>query len=1024
MKDIFRFFAERQLLATLMTLMILLVGAASALRINRAQFPKVDFGAMVVTTHYPGASPEDVELNVTSRIEDELRSVSGIKLVVSTSFENFSQVQISLDESVSDLQEVKDSVREAVGRISEFPVEVRNAPNVADIKTTIFPVIEIGIAGELPYGQLREIARRFEKKLENLPGVSRLQRHGYRAQEVQIEVSPGKLRAFQLPLREIIEAVRARNIRSSGGTFESYTSEKNVVTLAQFKDPQEVGDVIVRSSFDGPLVRVKDLAVIEAGFEDERVQSRLNGKRAISWEIIKGENADVIRTVAAVRALAAEEQEFLPAGSEFLFINDVSTLVKNRFDIVRSNGLIGLAFVLVILALFLNLRTAFWVALGIPVTLLGVVALLPIFGADLDGIALSAMVLVIGIVVDDAIIIAENINRRRQLGDPPVTAAVEGLREVARPVVTTLVTTFLAFAPMFVMKGVLGKFVFVIPLVVSLALLISMAESFLALPAHLVPSLRKLDPDKRQSFSERWFAPIRSWFELFSRRLLRWRYVSVVVVAALLGGSFLFAATRMDFVLFPSHGADRLFVEIELPPGSSLNATSDKLRKVEAIIAALPEGELDSYGARVGMQLRSGGESENTGLMVIALTPYTERERTAEDVAKSLRESIGVLDGIVDYLVHIDTGGPPVGKPLTLRMVGSDDALRRKLADDVVGFLRVEDGVTDIGRDDKVGKQEIRIKIDHDRMARMGLTVADVARNVRIAYDGEVVTSIRQGEEEIDFRVILEEEARRDTKFLEKLLIPNAQNRLISLKDVASLQTGPGPAVMQHFDGERAVTVEANVDREKASPSEITDKVLAKFDVNKDYPGIRFVVGGEVQEQEESMINLALTFGLAMLSIYFLLVLLFNSFTQPLMVVAAVPLGMIGVIIAFAAHGQPLGFFSILGGIGLIGVVVNDSLVLVNHLNDLRREQPEAALRELVATGAANRLRAISLTTVTTVMGLLPLVYGLGGSDLYVAPMAMALGYGLLFATPLSLVVVPALYVIGHDIRGLFGHAQ
>ena len=1021
MKAFFRFFAERHLLANLITIMIVLMGVSSALRINRSEFPKVDIGEVVITTRYPGASPEDVELNVTNKIEDELKGISGIDQLTSTSMENVSIIEVRLDSDESDLDKVKTEIREAVARVSGFPPEVSESPKITEIKTSLFPILEVGMASEeLSYPELREYARLFEKKLKEIPGISQITRYGYRAREIRIEVSPDKMMKYKLPMHEIITAIQARNIRASGGSLESYTSEKNVVTLAQFRDPLEVGDVIIRSTPAGAMVWVKDLAVIYDDFEEERIIPRMNGKKAISFLLTKSENADIIRTVDAVKALVEKEKAYLPETVEFLYTNDVSKNVRNKFDIVRANGAIGLVLVLIVLAVFLNVRSSFWVAMGIPFSLLGVIILLPMFDVGLDGITLSAMIIVIGIIVDDAIVITENIFQRREKGDDPVEAAVNGLDEVYRPVLTTITTTWLAFLPMFFMKGMLGKFVYVIPLTITLALAMSLFESFLVLPAHIIPGLRSKKQGDRRSFGRAWFRPIRNGFEKLSYYLLKLRYGIVFLAIVILLGSGLYAATQMDFVLFGAKGANAFYAYLELPIGTSLQATADKMREIETIINALPEGEVESYALRIGASADLiDTESEHIASLSVNLTPYATRQRTANEIVEAVRENMSQVQGLHQSTFFIDVGGPPTGKPIEMRVIGSDDALRTTLADDIVAFLNTLEGVKDVDRDDKPGKDEVSINVNHERLARYGLTVADIAQNVRIAYDGQVVTSTRYGDEDVEFRVIIQKEHRQRLDYLRQLKIPNRQGELIALDEIASLSIGPGISVFKHYDGERSIRIEGDVDQAITTPVKVTNAVLEHFDLSKDYPGTQIHTGGEAEESRKAMVELFMAFGLAALGIYFLLILLFNSITQPLMVVLAIPFGLCGVIIAFALHGEPLTFLAMIGVIGMAGVVVNDSLVLVDHLNNLIRRAESQNILAMIASGTADRLRPIILTTLTTVSGLLPLAYGLGGEDIYMAPMALALGYGLLFATPITLMLLPCLYMIGHDIRNL-----
>ncbi|VAX20590.1 Acriflavin resistance protein [hydrothermal vent metagenome] len=1023
MRGVFGFFAERHLFANLFTLIILLLGVSTLFTIKRDIFPNVDVGQMVITTEYPGASPEDVELNVTNKIEKELKGIVDIKRVTSVSSENISSIMIDIEPDAEDPKETKDEIRRAVGRVSDFPVEVTDNPYVLDIKTPFDPFIEVGITGDIPYRELRELARLFEKKLENLPGVSRTARFGYRDREVRIEVLPDALLEYQMPLRDIISAIQGRNIRATGGSLESYTSEKNVVTLSQFRDPKEAEEVIVRSTFDGPALKVKNLARVKDGFEEEKIISRMNGRKAISFRVFNKPLADVIRTSERVKQLIDSEQKKMPEGVKIIYSNDASKYVLSTFRIVIFNGSIGLALVVILLALFLNIRIAFWVALGIPVTFLGAIFLLPVFGVYLDTIVLTAMIIVIGIIVDDAIIVSENIYMSRERGESPLESGIHGITSVYRPVLTTILTTFIAFAPMFFMPGMMGKFVYVIPLTVSLALFISMMEVSIALPAHLVHSLEK-SPAPRDVMSHgRWFNLVRRAHGWVIVIFLRLRYLFIILFMAVFAGALYYAANYMSFVLFPTKGAEMFLMSVELPIGSSLTATSDKIKKIEKIIHDLPESELESFSTRVGMSLIMGGPAkvgENYGSLIVNLAPWSGRARSADQIVESIRNKIGKIKGIEKVTFSIDSGGPPIGKAVTIHIIGSDDSMRKELTGAVEKHLNTVKGVKDIERDDGPGKQQVEIKVDYEKLARLGLTVADIAQNIRIAYDGQVVTSVRYGEEDVDFRVILEEKARKKLSYLNRLSLTNRQGRLIALKEVAKLEIGPGPNDTHHFDRERATTVTADVLQDVITPLEVTGGLLAKFNLDKDYPGMRFKVGGEAQETEESMRGLYIAFGMAAVGIYFLLILLFNSVTQPLIVLLAIPFGLVGVIAAFSFHGESFGFLAMLGVVGMSGVVVNDSLVLVNHINQLRLKNPSAKTADLVVQGTSDRLRAILMTTFTTVAGLLPLAYGIGGSDIYMGPMALALGYGILFATPLTLGLIPCLYMAGDDLRRIF----
>ncbi len=847
--------------------------------------------------------------------------------------------------------------------------------------------------------------------------MASVERYGYRAREVQIKIDPHKLDKYEISLGEVVRAIDHRNIRATGGSFESYTSEQNIVTLAQFRDPDEVGNVIVRTTFDGPSIKVSDLAVVKDEFEEEKVLSRVNGEEAISFVAFKADNADIIRTVDAIREMVAHEQQFMPAEVEIMISNDESKYVKDRLSIVANNGLIGLTLVMIVLAIFLSLRMAFWVALGIPVALLGTIFMLPMFGTFLDSITMTAMVLVLGIIVDDAIIIAESIYQRYEKGMAPVDAAVAGVSDVFKPVVTTILTTFMVFVPMFFMPGMLGKFVYVIPLVITLALVVSLVESTMALPAHLAAGIK---PSSGSTFRQRAFDKLRQSYTRLLTRMLAWRYPLVFVFIVALGGTLTYAAKYMDFILFPSSNAERFMVLIEMPVGTSLQATSDMTREVEALVSSLGDDELDSFVTRIGTLGDIGSsEREDNAAVFVSLTPFADRERTADEIVESLREKTNELAGVERVFYVIDSGGPPVGRPITMRVVGVDDKMRSRLVDEIVTYLETIEGTKDIDRDDKPGKAQVEIKFDYNKLARVGISVADVARNVRIAYDGEVVTSVRYGDEDVDFRVIFSERVRKSPASLAALTLPNRNGYLTPLNEVARFVSAPGPANFTHYKGDRTVTISGDVDKEVTTPLKVSQAVLEHFDIERDYPGLSLVIGGEAEESQKSVDELIVIMGVAVIGIYLLLILLFNSIWQPLMVMMAIPFGVVGVIIGFSIHDQALGFLGMIGVIGLAGVVVNDSLVLVAHVNELRKRHPQRPIREIVAEGTSDRLRAVLLTTVSTVAGLLPLAYGIGGSDPYMGPMALALGWGLLFATPLTLLLLPCLYLMGADIRRL-----
>ena len=1023
MQTFFTYFAARSRLAYIISFLFLLLGAGTLLSIKRDTFPDVDFGEVLITAQYAGASPEDMELQVTNKLEKEIREVSGIKEYRSWSAENAATVLVEIDPDEADQDKVVSDIREAVARVTDLPDEMSEAPLVTELATDIFPVAEISLSGDIPYRALRDVAKDLQKKMERLTGVSKVENFGLRDREIRIEVSPSSLKAWEVSLEEISSAVRNRNVRSSGGNLESFTSEKNIVTLAQFRDPMDVEDVIVKSTFDGPLITLKDIATVTDEFEEERVLSRVNGVSAISLVIYKSDSADIIRTADRIKTLISEQQEALGDRVQISLSVDESTYVRDRFSIVLANGLIGLVLVLIVLTLFLDFRVAFWVAMGIPITILGTTFLLPLFDSFLDTVSMTAMILVIGIIVDDAIIISESIYQQAERGYSPLDSAVKGLTDVFQPVLSTILTTLVVFTPLFFMPGVLGKFVFVIPLVISLALIVSLLESTLALPAHLADGLKGIKFDKVQKKTIR-FDRAKNWYRNRLKAFLRFRYFVVLAFGLIFAGSVVYAVKFLDFILFPSSTADQFVIFIETPTGSPLQVTVDRVAKVEQAVSALSAEELHSYITRIGSFGGIGAsEQENHAAITVALTPFGQRSRTADEVIDDLREDVKQIEGLKSANFEIQAGGPPVGRPIVLRVVGSDDLMRKELAGKVMAFVQSLPGTEDVDRDDKPGKQQLEIKLDYEMLARIGISVSDEAQNVRIAYDGQVVTQVRYGEEDVDFRLIFAADVRRTPEDLKELLLPNRAGLLTPLGLVAEFVEAPGTETIKHYKGERTTTITGDVDQLVTTPLEVVSAVSEHFDLVKDYPGTQIIVGGEAEESEASQRQFTVVLIIAVIGVYLILVLLFNSFWHPFVVLLAMPFGLIGVIFAFAVHDQALGFLAVTGIIGLAGVVVNDSLVLVNHIRKLENQSASEPLSNIVATGTSDRLRAVVLTTLSTVAGLLPLAYGIGGSDPYMSPMALAFGWGLLFATPLTLLLIPCVYLIGADTKIALGKA-
>ncbi|SMN14350.1 Acriflavin resistance protein [uncultured Candidatus Thioglobus sp.] len=1003
MDSFFNFFVKQKKLALVFTVSIIAIGLLVFNNIQRDQFPTIDFELVTIVTGYPGASPEDVEQNITNPIEDELSSVIGIEKFSSISRQGSSVILVTLSPDVDDVSALKQDIQNAVDRIKSLPDEVVNLPEVVDMKSSLQSILKVNISSNsLSFAQLRNKIDEIADELALVDGVSEVSKEGYLDREIQIRIDTDKLYQYKLSLPQVMSAIQKRNQRYTVGSNNGIKNEKTIVVLAQFDQAQAVGDVIIKSSFDGPVVRLKDIATISDGNVEEKSIVRVNATKGFILKIRKQAHADIITTVDLIKEkLHALQAKKYPQVRIF-YSSDLSKYVRNRLEIVTNNGMIGLLLVLLVLGVFLSLKTAFWVAVSLPVSLLGSVALLGMAGETINLISLAAMILVLGIVVDDSIIVAESIHHYKQIGTDKYRSAVKGFKRVIMPVITTILTTVLAFSSMFLMEGTMGKFIYVIPLVVIFALTLSFLEVTIALPAHLAGLNEK-------SQKKNWFNAIENWFERVLKQVLRMRYLIVIGFLALLGASIFFAATQMRLTLFPAIGADVITAKLKMPPGSSLQHTASVSHKVETLIKDVVGVDLDSLTNNIGQSF------SHVAQFNIALVPSSERKIQVKTQLQRLKARTTEIVEAEKLTFSVRRPGPPQGEDIEIQLVSSNDDQRQTAANALAEILSQIEGVDNIDRDDDPSKSRIEVVLDFEKMARLNVDFVTVNRYLKAAFSGINVTDIRYGDTDVDFRVYLGE-SKQSEAVISELKVSNRQSRPVPLKQFSSIRHIVGEPDFNHFDGQRSVKISASINDEIASTSVVIKQVLKSFDADNLYPAVRVLSEGGAKETKKSMQSFLKAFVMAVLIIFFLLILLFDSYTQPLLVLSAIPFSVIGVIWAFFLHGEPLSFFALLGTLALVGVIVNDSLVMVTHLNYLKQKlSATTPALEWIVQGAKDRLRAVILTSLTTLAGIIPLAYGIGGTDFILKPMALSLGYGLLFGTVMTLILLPCLYLMNYQ---------
>ena len=1045
------FLVRQKKFALVFSLAFIAIGVLSVVGMQRDQFPTVDFEVLSVTTSYPGASPEDVEKSVTNVIEEELLSVSGIKEITSSSREGISSIIVTLEADLKVVTTVKNDVRNAVNRVKAFPEEVTDLPQVIDFNVTEFPVVTLNVDSTSGnFNQARQITDELQVAISRIKGVASVDNPSYLDSEIQIKVNPDKLNKYKMSINEVISAISSRNARFTVGGNNQESLEKNIVILSEFESIDDIKDVVIKSSFDGPVIRLGDIAEVFRGQEEETSITRVNGTKGFVLQVKKQPQADIIRTVKRVRDRVAELKKNIPDDINIFYTDDSSEAVSNRLDIIIKNGYIGLALVLVVLGVFLSLKTAFWVAVSIPVTLLGTVFGLGLTGNTINLISLSGFILVLGIVVDDSIVIAESIHHYKSKEGNLYKNVVMGLKRVIMPVVTTIISTMLVMSSFFLMSGILGKFIYVLPVVVLFALAISFLEITFALPAHLATN--KVEKQKR------WFVPVENFYNKCMVRILKWRYLIVPLFIGLLVYSAMFAMKNIPFNLFPSRGATVMFANIEAPNGSSASYTENIVIDIENLIVSEIGDDLKSYTSTIGSYFTNRADIE------IALTPTSDRERPAEDMQEKLKELVKNVEGAEEIRISLLRPGPPQGADIEVTLVSESDAQRALAADRLEEILNSIDGVDNINRNDEIGKPRIETVLDFDEMARLGVDYQSVYRHLRTAFSGSYVTDATIAGKEEDVRIYIGEKDYTEN-FIKNTAVKNRQGNLIPMSQFSTLREIEGEPDYNHLDGDRSIKVTASIadGRPRGRPTKVDEiintddnqslnvksdeaqlneaeparrgpppskttilaKALKELNASVEYPQVSIITAGGAQESIDSLQDFLRAFVVAIVGIFLLLAILFNSYSQPMLVLAAVPFSLIGVIWAFYFHGEPLSFFALTGSLALMGVIVNDSLVMVSHLNYIRDKSAQLEDKKVwIARGSRDRLRAVVLTTLTTMAGVLPLAYGIGGTDVFLQPMVLALGYGLIFGTFLTLILLPCMYLMNYDFINMLGRIR
>ena len=1046
-------------LSNLLMVVITALGVYAWVTLPRDLIPEIVTYTARISTFYPGASAETVEKLVTARIEDAIEKVDQIDLITSKSSEGRSDISVQFEEiSDRDFDKRIQDLRNAVDRIKDLPSELLDQPEVVavDISNGV-PMVTVAVSGDLDESQMKLAAEALEKQIIKIDGVSNIQVAGVRDREIWVEVDPDRLKSYNLVAEQVSLALSQRNLNLPAGVLEVGQSEFLVRTMGEFRSVAEIAETIIKVTTYGTPVRVKDIATVRDTYQEARTLSRINGQPSISLTIQKKNDGNAIRIIDQIRKIVTPYTEGqtnpvnqiiqktsskltpieLPPETKISLVNDSSVLLRERLGILQNNALLGLVLVVVFLWLFMGSRNAFFAALGIPTAILGALWILKLMGSSINASTLFGLILVIGIVVDDAIVVIENVFRRMEEGLSPAKAAIVGAQEVAWPVLSASLTTMAAFLPLILMSGIPGQFMRVVPITGVVVILASLVEVFAILPAHIAEWSKPTTANSEESRSN-WFVNIQDRYVELLNRILDWRYV---IVFGTVLGTFVFsilAFISLPKELFPGEDFPQFYIKVDMPTDYGIEETTQFMEKLERVVKSLPKEEYVALVTNIGLQTPTNGLegtsiSSNVAEVLVELVPKDERNRSRDEIIEFLRLQMTEITGAEKIYFDKQEGGPPRGRDVEVKVKGDRIPQLVAIANQLKKKLSSIDGVFDVKDDFKSGKPEIRLRTKGEKLRQFGLTIFQVANNVRHAIEGNTCTVYRDADEAIDVVVKYTKNSMNSIDALSQMMIATPSGISVPLKDIAQISRENSLVDIKRFDVERAITVSASVDREVTSPAIATQVLQATFeDIGFRYPGYSLDFRGEFDQILESFKELGLKLlPMGVMLMYFILGAQFKSFLQPFIILFAIPFGVIGAMVGLLITQSTLSLIALFGVVALAGIVVNDSIVLIDFINQRRNQNqksktyddqekandPVDELRDAVLKGSRLRLRPIVLTSITTIAGLIPMFLGLGGKSPVWQPLASTIIFGLLFSTLLTLFVMPALYYIIEGIR-------
>jgi len=1011
--------AGHSVAANLLMLFFLVGGLILISQVKKEVFPDFDLDRINITVPYPGASPEEVERGVILAIEEAVQGLEGIEEVTASAQEGVGSVRVEIIEG-ENIQRIAQDVQNEVDRISSFPEEAEE-PQVVIAQRRRY-VVELALYGDQSEWVLREVAEDIRDRLIQDPDITQVELVGVRDYEISIEIPQATLRAYNLTLAEIAQRIRRTAVELPGGAIKTEGGDILVRVNERRDYGHQFGKIPIITANDGSRVLLEEMAVINDGFEETDNFATYNGKPAVMIQVYRVGDQTPISVSDAVHRQVETLNQILPPGLAVDARRDRSEVYRQRMDLMMRNGYLGLGLVFILLAIFLEARLAFWVSLGIPISILGSFIFLPSLGVSINVISMFAFIITLGIVVDDAIVVGENIYYHRQNGLAWFEAALRGAREIAKPIIFSVLTNMVAFMPMLFIPGFMGKIFKFIPMVVVCVFAVSLIECLFILPSH-IGHRRRSDPSGplgwliagQSRFSNLFGRFIQTKYGPFLDLVLRYRYLTLAVgLAVLLLTVALIKSGRMGFELFPKVESDFAQVTAKLPFGAAVQKTE---RVQQILVEAAQQVAEENGGANLVQGIFAVINANQAEVRVYLTAPDVRPVSTAV-VTDLWRERVGNLGGLEFLKFESDAGGPGSGAALTVELSHRKINVLEQASEELAKALEFYPNVTDVDDGYAPGKQQIDFQIKPEGRS-LGLRSEEVARQVRHAYYGAEVLRQQRGRNEIKVKVRLPKEERALEHNLEEMILRTPTGVEIPLREAVSVKRGRAYTTIDRRNGRRVVTVSADV-----MPRSQADQVLQSLKaetlpaLQQKYPGLAYSFEGRQADQRESMRGLLFGLLVALVVIYAMLAVPFNSFIQPMIIMMSIPFGLVGAVIGHLIMGYSLSVMSTFGVVALSGVVINGALVLIDFAN--REQQAGMNVHDAIHAAGIHRFRPILLTTLTTFGGLAPIIFETSRQAKFLIPMAISLGFGILFAALITLLLVPSLFLIVEDLRQLF----